>query len=188
MPAHILVVDDSPENLEILRVRLEAQGYEVGLAPDGETALARAAAKPPDLILLDVMMPRLSGLDVLRRLKTDEVLRYVPVVLLTARVETRDVVEGLDAGADEYLTKPYEHAALMARVRSMLRLKALTDTVRAQARELADQKAALAESNRDLESQVAVKAAELQRIGRLRRFLSPQIADLVAADRDDHSL
>jgi adenylate cyclase len=168
--AHILVVDDTPENLEILRVRLEAQGYEVGLAPDGETALARAAAQPPDLILLDVMMPRLSGLDVLRRLKTDEVLRYVPVVLLTARVETRDVVEGLDAGADEYLTKPYEHAALMARVRSMLRLKALTDTVRAQARELADQKSALAEANRDLESQVAVKAAELERIGRLRRF------------------
>ncbi|WP_457108158.1 adenylate/guanylate cyclase domain-containing protein [Methylobacterium sp. P5_C11] len=188
MPAHILVVDDNPENLEILRVRLEAQGYEVGLAPDGETALARAAAQPPDLILLDVMMPRLSGLDVLRHLKTDEVLRYVPVVLLTARVETRDVVEGLDAGADEYLTKPYEHAALMARVRSMLRLKALTDTVRAQARELEDQKSALAEANRDLESQVAVKAAELQRIGRLRRFLSPQIANLVAADRDDHAL
>lgn len=188
MPAHILVVDDSHENLEILRVRLEAQGYEVGIAPDGETALAQAAASPPDLILLDVMMPRLSGLDVLRRLKADEALRYVPVVLLTARAETRDVVEGLDAGADEYLTKPYEHAALMARVRSMLRLKALTDTVRAQSRELADQKSALAEANRDLEGQVAVKAAELQRIGRLRRFLSPQIADLIAADRGDHSL
>ncbi|MFE1599489.1 adenylate/guanylate cyclase domain-containing protein [Methylobacterium sp. ID0610] len=188
VPAHILAVDDSLENLEILRVRLEAQGYHVGTAPDGETALAQAAAHPPDLILLDVMMPRLSGLDVLRRLKADDALRYVPVVLLTARAETRDLVEGLDAGADEYLTKPYEHAALMARVRSMLRLKALTDTVRAQSRELAAQKAALAEVNRSLESQVAVKAAELQRIGRLRRFLSPQIADLVAADRDGHAL
>jgi adenylate cyclase len=186
--AHILVVDDSLENLQILRIRLEAQGYRVGTAPDGEAALAYAAAEPPDLILLDVMMPRLSGLDVLRHLKADERLRYVPVVLLTARAETRDLVEGLDAGADEYLTKPYEHAALMARVRSMLRLKALTDTVRAQSRELAEQRAALAEANRDLESQVAVKAAELQRIGRLRRFLSPQIADLVAAERGDHTL
>ena len=188
MPPSILVVDDSPENLEILRVRLEAQGYRVAIALDGETALALVAASPPDLILLDVMMPRLSGLDVLRRLKADAALRYVPVVLLTARAETRDVVEGLDAGADEYLTKPYEHAALMARVRSMLRLKALTDTIRAQSRELEDQKLALAKANRDLESQVAVKADELERIGRLRRFLSPQIADLIAADRDDHSL
>ncbi|SFM49410.1 Adenylate and Guanylate cyclase catalytic domain-containing protein [Methylobacterium pseudosasicola] len=186
--AHILVVDDSRENLHILRIRLEAQGYQVGTAPDGEEALTYAAATPPDLILLDVMMPRLSGLDVLRLLKADEALRYIPVVLLTARAETRDLVEGLDAGADEYLTKPYEHAALMARVRSMLRLKALTDRVRAQSHELAEQRAALAEANRDLESQVAVKAAELERIGRLRRFLSPQIADLVATERDGHAL
>src|SRR5690349_10385392 len=133
MPARILAVDDAPENLEILKVRLESGGYEVVTARDGEEGLARAQETNPDLILLDIMMPKLSGIDVLRELKRHETLKFVPVILLTARAETKDIVSGLDAGGDDYLTKPYEHAALMARVRSMLRIKALNDTVRAQA-------------------------------------------------------
>ena len=188
LPSRILAVDDSPENLEILRVRLEAHGYAVATALDGEEGLQSARSDPPDLILLDVMMPKLSGIDVLLQLKADERLKFIPVILLTAKAETRDIVSGLDAGADEYLTKPYEHAALMARVRSMLRLKSVTDTMRAQATELAAQKAELARANQELESQIAVKVAELERIGLLRRFLSPQIADLVAAGRTEDSL
>ena len=184
----ILAVDDSPENLDILRVRLEAHGYAVATEPDGEAGLKSAHADPPDLILLDVMMPKLSGIDVLLQLKADDRLKFIPVILLTAKAETRDLVSGLDAGADEYLTKPYEHAALMARVRSMLRLKSVTDIMRAQAVELAAQKAELAKANRVLEDQIATKVAELERIGRLRRFLSPQIADLIAAERTEDSL
>ncbi|GJE43525.1 response regulator [Methylobacterium soli] len=182
MPPRILAVDDAPENLEILRIRLEASGYAVVTAVDGEDGLARAREDGFDLILLDIMMPKLNGIDVLRALKQDPNLQFVPVILLTARAETRDIVAGLDAGGDDYLTKPYEHAALMARVRSMLRIKSLTDTVRAQAERLEAQAAELARGNAELAARVAEQVDEIARIGRLRRFLSPQIADLVAAE------
>ncbi|WP_336486645.1 response regulator [Methylobacterium nigriterrae] len=188
MPARILAVDDAPENLEILKVRLESGGYEVVTARDGEEGLARAQETNPDLILLDIMMPKLSGIDVLRELKRHETLKFVPVILLTARAETKDIVSGLDAGGDDYLTKPYEHAALMARVRSMLRIKALNDTVRAQAETLEAQKAELARYNTLLAERVETQVGEIERIGRLRRFLSPQIADLIAAEGNDRSL
>src|SRR6185503_15934422 len=96
-PPRILAVDDTPENLEILRVRLEANGYEVATAADGEEALAAARKLAPDLILLDVMMPKRDGISVVRELKADPVLRTIPVVLVTAKSDTRDIVEGLDA-------------------------------------------------------------------------------------------
>ena len=128
-PPCILAVDDTPENLEILRMRLEANGYAVETAADGEEGLAKARALQPDLILLDIMMPKLDGIGVVRMLKADDTLRSIPVILVTAKADTRDVVEGLDAGGDDYLTKPFEHRALLARVRSMLRQKALHDTV-----------------------------------------------------------
>ncbi|KAB1076324.1 response regulator [Methylobacterium planeticum] len=188
MPPRILAVDDAPENLEILRIRLEASGYGVVTASDGEEGLARAREGGFDLILLDIMMPKLSGIDVLRLLKQDETRPFVPVILLTARAETRDIVAGLDAGGDDYLTKPYEHAALMARVRSMLRIKTLTDTVRAQAERLEAQAAELARGNAELAARVAEQVDEIARIGRLRRFLSPQIADLVAAEGAESAL
>src|SRR5262245_54885280 len=153
-PPCILAVDDTPENLEILRMRLEANGYQVETAADGEEGLAKAHALRPDLILLDIMMPKLDGIGVVRLLKQDESLRSIPVILVTAKADTRDVVEGLDAGGDDYLTKPFEHSALLARVRSMLRQKALLDTVESQARRLQDQAAQLADWNRTLEQTV----------------------------------
>jgi adenylate cyclase len=175
-PPLVLAVDDTPENLEILRMRLEAQGYAVAEAVDGEDGLAKARALRPDLILLDIMMPKRDGISVVRELKQDPELRAIPVILVTAKADTRDVVEGLDAGGDDYLTKPFEHSALLARVRSMLRQKALADTVQAQTRELAEWNAAL-------EERVAAQVGEIERIGRLRRFLSPQIAEaLVSSD------
>src|SRR5206468_7605928 len=102
-PPHILVVDDNPVNVDILRTRLAVHGYEILTAADGEEALAVARAKQPDLILLDVMMPKMDGTDVCRRLKADTSLPYMPIVMITAKSATQDVVTALDAGADEYL-------------------------------------------------------------------------------------
>lgn len=180
-PPRILAVDDTPENLEILRMRLEANGYEVATAADGEEGLARARELTPDLILLDIMMPKLDGISVVRMLKHDQSLRSIPVVLVTAKADTCDVVEGLDAGGDDYLTKPFEHRALLARVRSMLRQKALHDTVASQAKRLEHQAAQLSDWNRSLEQTVAEQVTELERMARLRRFLPEQVADLIVA-------
>src|SRR5919199_4087229 len=149
-PPRILAVDDTPENLDILRMRLEAHGYEVVTAADGEEGLARARALQPDLILLDIMMPKRDGISVLKELKQDETLPFVPVILVTAKADARDIVAGLDAGGDDYLTKPFDHAALLARVRSMLRIKALHDTVQGQAEQLREQAEQLAVWNRSL--------------------------------------
>ncbi|MEQ1956587.1 response regulator [Mesorhizobium sp. CN2-181] len=180
-PPRILAVDDTPENLEILRMRLEANGYEVRTAVDGEDGLTRARELEPDLILLDVMMPKLDGISVVRVLKQDEFLRSIPVILVTAKTDTHDVIEALDAGGDDYLTKPVEHRELLARVRSMLRQKALHDTVVSQARCLREQAAQLADWNRALERTVADQVAEIERMAGLRRFLPEQVADLIVA-------
>ena len=180
-PPRILAVDDTPENLEILRMRLEANGYEVVTAADGEEGLAKARELTPDLILLDIMMPKLDGISVVRMLKQDVSLRSIPVILVTAKADTRDVVEGLDAGGDDYLTKPFEHQALLARVRSMLRQKALHDTVASQAQPLRIRPRSFADWNRSLEQTVAEQVTEIERMGRLRRFLPAQVADLIVA-------
>ena len=180
-PPLILAVDDTPENLDILRLRLEAHDYAVATAGDGEEGLALARELEPDLILLDVMMPKLDGIAVVRAIKGDKALPFIPIILVTARSDTRDVVGGLDAGADDYLTKPFEHSALLARVRSMLRVKALHDTVREQAAALERQAGELASWNATLEARVAEQVGQIERISRLRRFLPRQVADLVVA-------
>jgi class 3 adenylate cyclase/CheY-like chemotaxis protein len=188
-PPRILVVDDIEANLEIVQIRLEANGYEVVTAVDGEDALEKAFRCDPDLILLDVMMPKLDGIGVVKRLKADTHLRFVPVILLTAKADTKDIVEGLEAGGDDYLTKPFEQAALVARVRSMLRIKSLHDTINAQAATLQAQAHELADWNRTLEARVATQMSELEGLSRLRRFLAPQVASLVAqGDRADRML
>ncbi len=173
-PPRILVVDDSETNRDIITTRLETHGYETLQAADGEEALAAVKQHRPDLVLLDVMMPNLDGIETCRRLKGDAAFPFLPVILVTAKVDSKDIVAGLDAGADEYLTKPVDQAALVARVRSVLRVKALHDQVQAQAADLATW-------NRTLEQRVAEQVAEIARIGRLKRFLSPQIAQLVSS-------
>jgi DNA-binding response OmpR family regulator len=122
-PARILVADDNETNRDILATRLEANGYEVLHAADGEEALAVTRDKRPDLILLDIMMPKLDGIEVCKRVKADATLPFTPIVLVTAKADSGDVVEGLDAGADEYLTKPVDQKALVARVKALLRIK-----------------------------------------------------------------
>ncbi len=171
-PARILIVDDNPTNVKVLATRLAAEGYEIVTAADGEEGLAAARAQTPDLILLDVMMPKLDGFEVCRRLRADASFPFTPIIMVTAMADSRDVVAGLEAGGDEYLTKPVDHAALAARVRSMLRIKQLHDAGEA----LANEVKAL---NASLERRVAEQVAELERVGRLRRFFSPQLAELI---------
>ncbi len=166
-PPRILVVDDNPANVEILQMRLAAQGYEIKTAIDGEAALTAVREHQPDLILLDVMMPKLDGIEVCRRLRADPALPFVPIILVTAKADSKDVVAGLEAGGDEYLTKPVDQAALVSRVKSMLRIKALHDTVQ--------------DWGRTLEQRVTEQVAQLERFGRLKRFFSPQLAELILA-------
>ena len=124
-PERILVVDDNETNRDILEARLTANGYEVLHACDGEEALAMTTRHRPDLILLDIMMPKVDGIEVCRRIKADAKLSFTPIILVTAKADSKDIVTGLDAGADEYLTKPIDQTALVARVKALLRLKAL---------------------------------------------------------------
>jgi adenylate cyclase len=175
-PPRILIADDNAMNLDILQARLAVHGYEILTATDGEAAFALAREKQPDLVLLDVMMPGLDGLEVCRRLKGDPSLPFMPLIMVTARADSRDVVSGLEAGADEYLTKPVDQAALVARVKSMLRIKALHDTVQEQAARLETQTAELTAFNRTLEQRIQEQVTQLGRLGRLKRFFSPQLA------------
>jgi DNA-binding response OmpR family regulator len=177
-PALILVVDDTPDNIEVVRLRLEQQGYRVIAAADGIEALERVKAEKPDLVLLDVMMPRLDGIETVRRMRADPAIPFTPVIMLTAQNDSRSVISALDAGADEYLTKPFDAGALLARVRSMLRIKALHD-------EVATQAGQLAEWNQTLERRVAEQLVHLQRLDLLKRFLPPQVAELVVTEGEE---
>jgi adenylate cyclase len=173
-PPRILIVDDNEMNRDILVTRLETQGYDLTQAVDGEEALAAAREQLPDLILLDVMMPKLDGIEVTRRLKSDKNLPFMPIILVTAKAASEDVVTGLEAGADEYLTKPIDQMALVARVKSVLRLKELHDQVAAW--------------NRTLEERVQQQLSEIERAKGLERFLSPQIAKLILSSGNDTTL
>jgi len=134
----ILVVDDHEDNIELLRARLEARGYEVEGASDGQAALDAVQRTCPDLILLDVMMPKMDGMEVVKRLKANKGLPFIPVIMQTALDSTENKVEGLDAGADDYITKPINFAELEARVNSLLRIKTLQSDLAARERELSD--------------------------------------------------
>ncbi len=135
-PPLILIVDDNPANVDILQMRLAANNYEIITAADGEEGLAMARDKQPDLILLDIMMPKMDGIEVCRHIRADASLPFIPIIMVTAKADSKDVVAGLEAGGDEYLTKPVDHAALVARVKSMLRIKELHDTVLEQSAQL----------------------------------------------------
>jgi diguanylate cyclase (GGDEF)-like protein len=132
----ILVVDDHEDNVEVLRARLEARGYEVEGATNGQEALDTVSRWCPDLVLLDVMMPDMDGLEVVKRLKADKNLPFIPVIMQTALDSTERMVAGLEAGADDYVTKPINFQELEARVRSLLRIKKLQQEVADREKEL----------------------------------------------------
>jgi class 3 adenylate cyclase len=175
----ILVVDDDPKNIKLLVDLLTVKGYATTAASSGPAALDRIAAERPDLVLLDVMMPGLNGYEVCAALRADPATQMLPVVMVTALDQHEERARGLEAGADDFLTKPIHPAELLARVRSLLRIKSLHDTVQDQARQLA-------EWNAQLERRVAEQLTQLGRLSRLRRFVAPQLADLiVSGDTED---
>ena len=118
---HVLIVEDEAPLVTMLRYNLESDGYRVSEAVDGEEALLLVAEDPPDLVLLDWMLPSLSGIEVCRRMRRSNPMRTVPIIMLTARGEESDRVRGLDAGADDYITKPFSPRELLARVRAVMR-------------------------------------------------------------------
>ncbi|HET7198249.1 MAG TPA: response regulator [Burkholderiales bacterium] len=126
-PSRVLVVDDTPQNVKLLAGLLAAKGYEVASAASGEQALELIAAEAPDLVLLDVMMPGLSGYEVCRRIRDNAATALLPVVLVTALDAQQERVKGIEAGADDFLSKPINQPELFARVRSLLRVKELQD-------------------------------------------------------------
>ncbi|BAZ51157.1 response regulator receiver sensor signal transduction histidine kinase [Nostoc sp. NIES-4103] len=133
----ILAVDDTRDNLILVQTILESEGYEVDLVSDGRTALEHVEQYPPDLILLDVMMPGMDGYEVTRRIRNNPAISYIPILLITAFHES-SVVEGLDAGADDFIRKPFDTDELLARVRSLLRLKHSLDEQKKMARQRED--------------------------------------------------
>jgi adenylate cyclase len=173
MKYKILVVDDVERNVKLLADVLTAKGYDVITGNCGAEALRRAREDKPDLLLLDVMMPGVSGYEVCETIRADPELRTLPVVLVTA-LDPSERVRGLDCGADDFITKPVNQQELLARVRSLLRIKSLYDEVQAQ-------RAQLEEWNQTLERRVAEGVAELERVSRLKRFFSPPVAELIVS-------
>jgi response regulator RpfG family c-di-GMP phosphodiesterase len=123
----ILLVDDQPQNIELLEAHLVPQGYEIVKAANGEEALGKLSGDQIDLILLDVMMPGMDGFEVTRRVRQDDIHRLIPIILITALRETEDRVKGIEAGCDDFISKPVDKMELLARVRSLLKVKAYND-------------------------------------------------------------
>lgn len=170
--AKILVVDDTANNVKLLKDLLTVKGYAVVTAVSGAEALEQIDKERPDLVLLDVMMPGMNGYDVCRRVRENPATATLPVVMVTALDPGPERIKGLEAGADDFLTKPINQPELLARVRSLLRIKQLWDQV--------------TDLNRTLEQRVSDQVAQLERMGRLKRFFSPQLAELiVSGDAED---
>jgi adenylate cyclase len=173
-PHKILVVDDTPKNVKLLADLLSVKGYGVVTAGSGREGLALIDADTPDLVLLDVVMPEMSGYEVCRKIRENPATQILPVVMVTALDPAEERIKGLEAGADDFLTKPINQAELLVRVRSLLRIKELYDTVQ-------DQAAQLTHWNKTLEQRVEEQVTQLERMSRLKRFFSPQLAELIVA-------
>jgi class 3 adenylate cyclase/CheY-like chemotaxis protein len=167
-------VDDTPANVKLLADLLTFKGYQVTTAANGEEGLARLAADRPDIVLLDIMMPGMNGYEVCRAIRADPAHGVLPVVLITSLDPTQERIKGLDAGADDFLTKPINQPELLARVKSLLRIKTLWDQ--------------LSDLNSNLEKRVKDGVAELERLGKMKRFLAPQVADLIMKGTGDDPL
>ena len=173
----ILAVDDLPQNLRLLDAILSPRGYRVLTAASGEEALAVLPTSGADLVLLDILMPGIDGYEVCRRIRSTPGLEFLPVVMITASGD-QEKVRAIEAGADDFVSKPLNQGELLARVASLARVKRYQDTIERQSAELA-------QWNSELESRVDAQVAELQRVNRLRRFLSPQLVDLVIESGDE---
>jgi len=177
----ILVVDDNEGNREMLSRRLARQGFAVILAADGRSALELLRERAIDLALLDVMMPEMDGYEVLKRMKSDDALRHIPVLMISALDEMDSVIRCIELGAEDYLPKPFNPVLLQARIGACMEKKRLRDREVQHLRELA-------EWNRTLEQRVAEQVAQVERLSRLKRFFSPQLAELMVSGGADDPL
>jgi adenylate cyclase len=177
----ILVVDDTPQNIKVLDAILSPRGYTVVTARSGAEALQIVRDAAPDLVLLDILMPGMSGYEVAQHLRGDASTRFLPIVMVTALGAQEEKVKAVEAGADDFLTKPVNQLELLARVKSLLRIKTYHDTIQSQAAQLADW-------NRTLEERVSQQVQEIERLARLRRFLAPQLVELIASDQHEQVL
>jgi class 3 adenylate cyclase len=180
-PSRILVVDDTVASAKVLRRQLEDAGYAVAVATSGTQGLQMALREPPDLVLLDVVMPDLDGFEVCRQLRADARFAATPIVLVTAHDADDVRLEGFGAGAVEFLGKPVPERELVARVKSLLQVKSLYD-------ELERQRAELADWSRLLEDRVEQKLREIECLSRLTRFFSPALAQRILATGGDDAL
>ncbi|TLZ37762.1 MAG: adenylate/guanylate cyclase domain-containing response regulator [Gammaproteobacteria bacterium] len=178
---NILVVDDNAANREMLSRRLAREGHRVQVVANGPEALTLLHRQPIDLVLLDVLMPEMSGYEVLQRLTADEELRAIPVVMISALDEMDSVVRCIELGAQDYLPKPFDPVLLRARIGACLEKKRLRDREAIHLKELG-------EWNQKLEQRVKEQVALLERLGRLKRFFSPQLAELIVAGGADDPL
>ena len=180
----VLVVDDDPVNRSLLTHVLQQAGHTVTAAEDGPSALEVLDRKPVDIVLLDIRMPGMDGYEVCRRIRGHAGTEALPVVMITAE-GPEEKLSALEVGADDFVLKPFDRSELLARVRSLLRIKRYHDTIQAQSSELQAQASELAEWNATLERRVEDQVQQLEGLGRLRRFLSPQVANLVVDSGDE---
>ena len=169
--AKILIVDDLPSNLRLLASILEPEGYCLLMAESGQDGLDVARAERPDIILLDIMMPDISGTEVCRELRSEPQFKAIPIILITAMSAKEHLVDGLDAGADDFISKPVDRDELLARVRSLLRVKHLHD--------------ALQDLNDSLDQRVKEQTSTIERLTRLKHYVSPDVADRILAGQED---
>jgi class 3 adenylate cyclase len=171
MAGRILVVDDQRANAEMIAGVLQARGYEVLTALNGESALELVAANEPDLLVCDILMPGMSGYELCQRLRADPATTLLPVILVTSLDPQSERVTGIKAGADDFLSKPVNWEELFARVKSLLRVKRLQDEVKSW--------------NTQLEQRVREQVAQLEQLGRLKRFFSPPVAEAIVAGGEE---
>ncbi len=175
----LLVVDDDPRNRDMLCRRLARKGFEVAEAPDGESALSYISENPVDLVLLDVMMPGMDGLQVLSELRKDRTVADLPVIMATAKTESEDIVEALKLGANDYVTKPIDFAVALARVETQLSLRRAIETIRNLEADLAEKNRNLEAVNDQLSSSNQKMKRDLEAAARIQQaFLPPESPDL----------
>jgi len=171
LSARILVVDDQRANSEVLAEALRSRGYDVVIAPDGQSALEQVGKIRPDIVISDILMPGINGYELCGRLRAQPATALLPVILVTSLDAQVERVKGLEAGADDFLSKPVNWEELFARVRSLLRVKSLQDELK--------------ELNQKLEQRVVEQVAQLHRLGRLKRFFSKPVAEAIVAGGEE---